>query len=83
MLHALVAVSRTLIYLGVVAFIGAGAMIGGALTGNVDVSGSINQFYCGWLLTGDARGIVEAGFVDRPQNFRAGGDIREVAFGQS
>ena len=53
-------------------------MIGGALTGNVDVSGSINQFYCGWLLTGDARGIVEGAENQRRQNFRVGGDIRDL-----
>ena len=53
-------------------------LIGGAVTGDVVATGSINQFYCGWLLTGDARGLVAGTPIERPQNFRAGGDIRDL-----
>ena len=68
MLHALVAVSRTLIYLGVVAFIGAGAMIGGALTrgefGAVpgpggDIFGAIGGLLLASLVFGIAAAIFD------------------------
>ena len=53
-------------------------MIGGAVTGDVVVSGSINQFYTGWMLTGNARGDVAGAVPSRPQNFRVRGDIRDL-----
>jgi hypothetical protein len=34
-------------------------LFGGTVFGKVDVPGSMNMFYAGWLLTGDARGASE------------------------
>jgi hypothetical protein len=63
-------------------------MIGGTVTGDVIVGvpdsngkvtgGSLNQFYCGWLLTGDAVGEVQGAGPTRPQNFRVFGDLRDL-----
>ena len=62
-------------------------LIDGAVTGTVAAvrppgenpigTGSINQFYCGWLLTGNGQGDV-AGSPTRPQNFRVAGDLRDL-----
>ncbi len=47
-------------------------LIGGTVTGEVHISGSINTFYAGWLLTGDVSGLGSGSF---PLNFTVGGDI--------
>lgn len=52
-------------------------LFGGTVLGSVRVQGSINTFYCGWLLTGDA-GNAGYGTVTNPQNFRVDGDIRSL-----
>ncbi|MEI8197024.1 MAG: hypothetical protein WCI73_14085, partial [Phycisphaerae bacterium] len=59
----------------------------GTVTGRVYVSGSIAQFYAGWLLTGLARNLTnsvspaaEAGIkgTDLADNFHVGGDIQNL-----
>lgn len=57
-------------------------MIGGRLTGKVDLSGSINTFYAGLILTGDAFG-QPLGPSTRPGNFHVGGDLRNLVSGVS
>lgn len=59
MLQALIAVSRTLIYVGVVAFIGAGAIIGGGLTRN-DFGGAPGP---GGYILGAISGLLLASLV--------------------
>lgn len=70
--------------------------VGGAITGIVDVAGSMDSFYAGNLWTGNAQGI---GAFDSPgnfntglfgvltptpkNNFHIGGDIRNILVGNS
>ena len=49
----------------------------GVVTGQVDVGGSMDTFYCGWLLTGETPGVPGL-FVERPDNFVVDGDIRNI-----
>jgi hypothetical protein len=53
-------------------------LIGGAITGDIIVNGSMNQLYAGWLLTGDALGEVQLAGPTRGQNFRVSGDLRDL-----
>ncbi|KKK93456.1 hypothetical protein LCGC14_2692700, partial [marine sediment metagenome] len=56
-------------------------LIAGTLTGKVDISGSIDMFYAGWLITGYAAGLPES-FVSStnfvPANFNVSGDIHNL-----
>ena len=52
--------------------------IGGRVTGAVDLSGSIQTFYAGSLLTGEING-----FTVPENNFRVDGDIRNLVAGVS
>ncbi len=51
-------------------------MVGGTLTGRVDISGSIGTFYAGTLLTGNVRGINPS--QTTTPNFIVGGDINQL-----
>lgn len=55
-------------------------LFGGTVTGRVDLGGSINQFYAGWLLTGNANGIPDDAGIPAAlqENFRVAGDIRQL-----
>ncbi len=52
-------------------------LLGGTLTGEVNIGGAINQFYAGWLLTGDASGEGVNEVTD-PQNFKVAGNIGKL-----
>jgi hypothetical protein len=52
-------------------------LFGGTVLGNVNIQSSIQTFYAGWLLTGDANGVT-AGTITNPSNFAVGGDIRNL-----
>lgn len=55
--------------------------IGGTVMGDVNLHGSINTFYAGWLLTGNTNGELEPGstrVVDDVGNFTVHGDIRNL-----
>ncbi|MBN1553168.1 MAG: hypothetical protein JXA11_00365 [Phycisphaerae bacterium] len=59
------------------------ALFGGAVTGRVNISGSVTQtFYAGWLLTGDAKGIRE-GTLPETDSFYVGGDLRNLVVNSS
>ncbi|MGH7178550.1 MAG: hypothetical protein ACREJC_14330, partial [Tepidisphaeraceae bacterium] len=51
---------------------------GGAATGKVYIGGSIDTFYCGALLTGDANGLLSDQTPTIARNFRVNGDIRNL-----
>jgi hypothetical protein len=51
---------------------------GGTVMGNVQIGGAINNFYAGWLITGNANGETGPNVVSDPQNFKVGGDIRNL-----
>ncbi|HLL88096.1 MAG TPA: hypothetical protein VK324_02220, partial [Tepidisphaeraceae bacterium] len=53
--------------------------IGGTITGTVDLGGSVDLFYAGWVITGNATGESSA-FADPtiPDNFRVRGDVRNL-----
>lgn len=57
-------------------------LLGGTVTGQVDIAGSVDTFYTGWLLTGDAPGMFEVLYVEggpsEADNFRVAGDIRNL-----
>ena len=63
-------------------------LLDGTVTGSVTAvraqgddpigTGSINQFYAGWLLTGNANGEAQGVGPTRPQNFLVQGDLREL-----
>jgi len=51
----------------------------GTITGNVDVAGSMNLFYAGQILTGDARGeFISSLPAAFPNNFNIDGDLRDL-----
>lgn len=58
----------------------------GAVTGKVNITGSVNNFYTGWLVTGQTLGGVERALqpnvgdpaLGTDNNFRIGGDIRSL-----
>jgi hypothetical protein len=53
----------------------------GTITGIVDVRGSMNMFYAGNILTGDAFGAFSSGFPGGPApttNFNVDGDLRDL-----
>ena len=52
-------------------------LLGGTLTGTVNIHGSINLFYAGWLLTGDASGEAAGGNIN-VTNFSVDGDIHTL-----
>ncbi|MCC7204368.1 MAG: hypothetical protein IT441_04765 [Phycisphaeraceae bacterium] len=49
-------------------------LLGGTITGAVSISGSMNTFYAGWIVVGNARG-QGFGSPDFPTNFFVGGDL--------
>lgn len=50
---------------------------GGTMLGNVDVKGSVQTFYGGWIVTGNSFG--EAGVTTSvPQNFNVDGDLQSL-----
>ncbi len=53
-------------------------LIGGAVTGNVNISGSIDTFYAGAILTGDATGLRVDSAPNINDNFFVGGDIHAL-----
>ena len=53
-------------------------MLGGTITGLVDIPGSIRLFYAGAILTGDAIGLPETGSSSISNNFFVGGDIEHL-----
>ena len=55
-------------------------LFGGTIMGQVLIHGSIDQFYCGWLITGDATGgTYSTGiFSNASINFLVDGDIRNM-----
>jgi hypothetical protein len=53
-------------------------LFGGTVTGEVNIHGSIDQFYAGWLVTGNTPGEADVGIVTFPQNFNVDGDIRNL-----
>jgi hypothetical protein len=59
--------------------------IGGTVTGRVDLGGSINTFYAGQILTGDADGLFVGETPDAPfdRNFNVAGDINNLISNQS
>ncbi len=57
-------------------------LIGGALTGLFDASGSVNMLYAGAILTGQSSGQFE-GAPDRPGNVAVAGDLRNIISGSS
>jgi hypothetical protein len=53
-------------------------LFGGTVMGQVNIGGSIDQFYCGWLLTGNAGGEDAVNEITDPDNFFVAGDIRDL-----
>lgn len=53
-------------------------LIGGTVTGTVDLRGSIETFYAGNILTGDATGIFTSQTASIPNNFFVDGDLRNL-----
>lgn len=53
-------------------------LFGGTVTGQVNIHGSIDQFYAGCLLTGNADGEADLGIVSFPQNFNVDGELRNL-----
>ncbi|NLF32338.1 MAG: hypothetical protein GX591_15790, partial [Planctomycetes bacterium] len=51
-------------------------MIAGTVMGKVDISGSVELFYAGWLITGHTEGLVEEQPITFVDNFHVGGDLR-------
>jgi hypothetical protein len=58
-------------------------MVGGRMTGRVDVSGSMSQFYAGALLTGWTSGQLFLSGIVLPGNFNVGGDLHTLVSGTS
>lgn len=53
-------------------------LIGGTVTGLVNITGSINLFYAGNIWTGDARGLFAESGPNIKNNFFVGGDARNI-----
>ncbi|MBC7782657.1 MAG: hypothetical protein H7144_02365 [Burkholderiales bacterium] len=53
-------------------------LIGGTVTGRVFIAGSLDTFYAGNVLTGNAGGLVGIGIGTLPRNFFVGGDLRNL-----
>jgi hypothetical protein len=53
-------------------------LFGGTIMGQVNIPGSVQQFYAGWLLTGRTRGEADINIVSIPHNFTVGGDLRDL-----
>jgi hypothetical protein len=53
-------------------------LFSGTITGNVVIHGSINQFYAGWIVTGNSSGENDTGIVTVPDNFQVDGDLRDL-----
>jgi hypothetical protein len=51
---------------------------GGTVLGNVQIGGAINNFYAGWLLTGNANGEAGPNTVSDPHNFQVAGNIENL-----
>lgn len=52
--------------------------IGGTVTGEVDLNGSVNTFYAGWVVTGTVNGLGETTNNPLPGNFRVHGDLNQL-----
>jgi hypothetical protein len=52
-------------------------LFGGVVMGKVNIGGSMDTFYAGNVITGNARG-GSLGFVQHPDNFRVFGDLRNL-----
>ena len=52
-------------------------MLAGTVTGRVDIEGTVDLFYAGWLLTGNTRGQL-VGPPTIPANFSVSGDLRAL-----
>ena len=52
----------------------------GTVTGRVFISGSMNKFYAGWLITGDSSDGFDpnAGGLNFAENFQVNGDIQHI-----
>lgn len=50
-------------------------MLGGTITGLIDIAGSCQMFYAGNVLTGDAGGLGSSAASSIPRNFYVGGDL--------
>jgi hypothetical protein len=59
-------------------------LIGGAVSGMVDVQGSIDTFYAGWMITGQGQGLRDPSSTQFnpsfviPDNFAVTGDVRNL-----
>lgn len=54
-------------------------IFGGTVTGKVDISGSVDIFYAGWLITGDLGSLDADGLpVVLPGNFHIGSDLHNL-----
>lgn len=54
-------------------------LLGGAITGAVNITGSIDTFYAGWIITGEASGLSSTNRIPvHPGNFSIGGDARNI-----
>lgn len=54
-------------------------ILGGTLTGKVDVSGSVDLFYAGWLITGGLGTVDSQGHtISLPDNFHVGVDLHNL-----
>ena len=53
-------------------------LIGGTVTGIVNISGNVNEFYAGNILTGDTQGNVIGSKPVLTNNFQVGGDLRTL-----
>ena len=54
-------------------------LFSGTITGNVTIHGSINQFYAGWIVTGNSDGETDdTTTVSVPDNFQVDGDLRDL-----
>lgn len=58
-------------------------MVGGAITGLVDIPGNVRLFYAGSIVTGDALGLGDESISTVPNNFFVGGDLEQLVCGTS
>lgn len=53
-------------------------LFGGTILGTVNIQGSIQLFYGGWILTGNATGALGVGTSSNTPNFDVAGDIQDL-----
>lgn len=58
-------------------------MVGGTITGLVDIPGNMRLFYAGTILTGDAQGLGAGSASTITSNFYVGGDLEQLVSGSS